>query len=94
MPARLVTVLLLALLGWLQSQIWLGRGSAPKVAQMANELVQVKAENEQAHLQNQLLANEVRDLKEGQEIIEEKARMELGMVKPNELFVQIAQGKR
>jgi cell division protein FtsB len=31
----------------------------------------------------------VSDLKEGLEMVEEKARMELGMVKPNEIFVQV-----
>jgi cell division protein FtsB len=35
------------------------------------------------------LAAEVRDLKEGLDMVEEKARSELGMVKPNEIFVQI-----
>ena len=39
---------------------------------------------------NERLANEVRDLKEGLEMVEEKARSELGMVKPNEIFVNVA----
>ena len=86
--------LLLALLGWLHAQLWLGRGSVQKVAQMREELALVQQQNAQAQQRNQQLINEVRDLKEGLEIIEEKARLELGMVKPNELFVQIAQGKR
>lgn len=93
MAARLVTVLLLALLGWLHAQLWLGRGSVTKVAQMREELAQVQAQNQQAQWRNQQLTNEVRDLKEGLEIIEEKARMELGMVKPNEIFVQLARDK-
>ncbi|MDP3134031.1 MAG: septum formation initiator family protein [Burkholderiaceae bacterium] len=94
MPARLVFVLLLALLGWLQAQLWLGRGSVGKVEAMRVELERVTQANQQARWRNEQLANEVLDLKEGLEIIEEKARMELGMVKPNELLVQIAQGKR
>ena len=94
MAARLVSVLLLALLGMLHAQLWLGRGSVPKVAQMREQLVTVQASNQQAEWLNQQLANEVRDLREGLEIIEEKARMELGMVKPNEILVQIAQGGR
>ncbi len=93
MPTRLVTVLLLILLGWLQTQLWMGRGSVFKVRQMREELETVQLQNEQARLRNRQLSHEVRDLKEGLEIVEEKARMELGMVKPNELFVQIAQPK-
>lgn len=92
--SRLVTALLLALLGWLQAQLWLGRGSVQKVAQMREELALVQAQNQQAQWRNQQLVNEVNDLKDGLEIIEEKARMELGMVKPNELFVQIAQTRK
>ena len=90
----LITALLLALLGWLHAQLWLWRGSVQKVAQMREDLALAQQRNEQAQQRNQQLINEVRDLKEGLEIIEEKARLELGMVKPNELFVQIAQGKR
>jgi cell division protein FtsB len=41
-------------------------------------------------LANDRLSAEIRDLKEGLEIVEEKARSELGMVKNNEIFVQIA----
>jgi len=94
MAARLVSLLLLALVGMLHAQLWLGRGSVPKVAQMREQLAAVQGQNQQAEWRNQQLANEVRDLREGLEIIEEKARMELGMVKPNEILVQIAQGKR
>ena len=94
MAARLVSLLLLALLGMLHAQLWLGRGSVPKVAQMREQLASVQSQNQKAEWRNEQLANEVRDLKEGLEIIEEKARMELGMVKPNEILVQIAQGSR
>jgi cell division protein FtsB len=94
MAARLVSLLLLALLGILHAQLWLGRGSVPRVAEMREQLATVQTQNQQAEWRNRQLANEVRDLREGLEIIEEKARTELGMVKPNEILVQIAQGVR
>jgi cell division protein FtsB len=89
MAARLVTLLLLALLGLVHAQLWLGRGSVTQVAQMKQELVRQQAANQQAQWRNDQLVNEIRDLREGLEIIEERARAELGMVKPNELFVQV-----
>lgn len=89
MAARLVTLLILVLLGLVQAQLWLGRGSVTQVAQMKQELARQQAANQQAQWRNEQLVNEVRDLREGLEIIEEKARTELGMVKPNELFVQV-----
>jgi len=46
--------------------------------------------HQDARRQNELLSAEVSDLKEGLNMVEERARHELGMVKPNEIFVQIA----
>lgn len=81
--------LLIALLVIFQLQLWLGRGSIPNVRQMERDLSEQLVRNEQAKLRNEQLQAEVRDLKEGLEIVEEKARTELGMVKPNEIFVQV-----
>jgi cell division protein FtsB len=90
MATRLVPLFLVALLLIVQGQLWFGRGSVGNVAEMQRKLESQKAANAQAQLANDRLASEVRDLKEGLEMVEEKARMELGMVKPNEIFVQIS----
>lgn len=89
MNARLVAVLLLVLLGILHGQLWWGRGSVPQVRAQREELAQHDQANAQAQWRNEQLANEVRDLREGLDMVEEMARQELGMVKPNEIFVQI-----
>ena len=81
--------LLIVLLVIFQAQLWLGRGSIPNVRQMERDLSEQLARNQQAKSRNEQLQAEVRDLKEGLEIVEEKARTELGMVKPNEIFVQV-----
>jgi cell division protein FtsB len=57
---------------------------------MQQKLEEQLQQNQQLQTQNERLGAEVGDLKEGLEIVEEKARTELGMVKPNEIFVQIA----
>lgn len=90
MGSRLVPAILITLLVILHAQLWFGRGSVPSVARMATELEAQKQKNAQAQLANDRLAAEVRDLKEGLEMVEEKARLELGMVKPNEIYVQIS----
>ena len=72
-----------------QAQLWLGRGSVGDVAQLRRKLEEQKAHNAVAQQANAQLAAEVRDLKEGVDMVEEKARSELGMVKPNEILVQI-----
>jgi cell division protein FtsB len=90
MGSRFVPAILITLLVVLHAQLWFGRGSVAKVAAMAGELEAQQQKNAQAQLANDRLAAEVQDLKEGLEMVEEKARLELGMVKPNEIYVQIA----
>ncbi|MDO8320000.1 septum formation initiator family protein [Rhodoferax sp.] len=90
MGSRSVMLSLIALLVILHAQLWLGRGSIPKVAQLQTQLKAQTQLNQQAVQTNQQLAAEVRDLKEGLEMVEEKARMELGMIKVNEIYVLIA----
>lgn len=88
MSTRFVPVILLTLLVVLHAQLWFGRGSLGHVSAMQLQLAALKTQNTQAQLANDQLTAEVRDLKEGLDMVEEKARFELGMVKPNEIFVQ------
>jgi cell division protein FtsB len=89
MSQRIVPALLIALLVIFHAQLWFGRGSIPNNVIMQAQLSELKIKNEQAKLTNDQLSAEVRDLKDGLEMVEERARFELGMVKPNEIFVQI-----
>lgn len=89
MNVRWVTALLVGLLVVVHGQMWFGRGSVTQVQELRNELANQKQANELARQQNEQLVNEVRDLREGLDMVEEKARSELGMVKPNEIFVQV-----
>lgn len=90
MQNRIVPLILIALLAVLHGQLWFGRGSVPNVARLQSEIEAKRQSNAQAALANDRLSAEIRDLREGLEIVEEKARAELGMVKTNEIFVQIA----
>jgi cell division protein FtsB len=87
---RLIPAILIALLAIIQAQLWFGRGSIGNVASMKQKLEDRKAANAKAQRANEQLASEVRDLQEGLEMVEEKARGELGMVKPNEIFVNVS----
>ena len=91
---RLVTVALLALLALLHAELWFGRGGVPRVVELSGRLRDQKAANDAARTRNEQFVAEVRDLKEGLEMVEEKARFELGMVKPDEILVQVAPAKR
>ncbi len=87
---RVVTLVLVVLIALVQSELWLGRGGVPRTLELSNKLERQRIDNLAAKSRNDLLAAEVGDLKEGLEMVEEKARFELGMVKPDEILVQVA----
>jgi len=90
MTLRPLHLVLIALLLVLQGQLWFGRGSLPDVLRLRQQLSEQNQQNAAARLANDRLRAELHDLKDGLEMVEERARSEIGMVKPNEIFVQIA----
>jgi cell division protein FtsB len=88
MSHRVIPFLLMSLLITLHAQLWMGRGSVSHVNQLHAKLQDVSAKNKASQQANEQLAAEVRDLKEGLEVVESIARGELGMIKPNEILVQ------
>ena len=90
MGNRIVPAALIALLVILHGQLWFGRGSVPNVSRLVRQLDEQQLRIADAARFNERLAAEISDLREGLEIVEERARAELGMVKVNEIYVQIA----
>ena len=86
---RWITFILLALILLWQYPLWLGKGGWIKVWDLDRQVEAQKKTNLQTKSRNALLDAEVRDLKQGTEAVEERARSELGMVKPGEVFFQI-----
>jgi cell division protein FtsB len=86
---RLVTVILTVLLVLIQYPLWLGEGGWLRNRQLKKELVAQQQKNADLELRNDRLRGEVQDLAQGTDAIEERARYELGMVKSDELFIQL-----
>jgi len=86
---RWATLVLAALLVVVQGDLWLGKGNWLYVAGLHKDLDAQLVANQEARARNTRLAAEVSDLKEGLEMVEEKARAELGMVRPDEILVQV-----
>ena len=86
---RWLTVGLLAAIGLLQYPLWVGKGGWLKVWEYDRQLQQQKEVTKTLEIRNAGLDAEVRDLKQGYDAIEERARFELGMIKQDETFVQI-----
>jgi cell division protein FtsB len=87
---RLLTLVLLALLVLIQYPLWLGKGSWLRVWEVERQLVHQNKANERLVERNRALEGEVKDLKQGTGAIEERARYELGMMRPDEVFVQVS----
>lgn len=86
---RIVLLLLLALLGWLQYRLWFGGGGEREVAQLQAQVARQRHDNAGLQQRNDALAAEVEDLKSGEAAVEERARNELGMIKPGETFYRV-----
>ena len=86
---RWTPILLVTLLVVVQGDLWFGKGNLPYVMSLRKQVAEQRALNDVARARNQRVAAEVVDLREGLEMVEEKARAELGMVKPDEILVQV-----
>ena len=86
---RLVIYSMLLLLIAIQYPLWLGKGGWLKVYEMEKQLELQQAKNSLLSLRNAKLSSDVKDLKDGTRAIEERARVEHGMIKEGEFFIQI-----
>jgi len=86
---RAIVLLLVVLLGWLQVRLWFGNGGQREVAALQEQVAAQRAENAQLRQRNDALAAEVQDLKSGEAAVEERARSELGMIRPGETFYRV-----
>lgn len=86
---RLIIICLAALVILIQFPLWLGKGGWLRVWDLDQQVVAAQKKNDELKARNAKLNSEVQDLKEGTGAVEERARYELGMIKENEVFVQI-----
>ncbi len=86
---RWLSLALIALIALIQYPLWLGKGGWLKVWDTRHQLEQQRELNQKLQVRNAGLEAEVRDLKQGYEAIEERARFELGMIRRDETFIQI-----
>jgi len=82
------------LLVLLQYRLWLGDGGIADVRRIGRAVEEQRRTNARLYERNQALKGEVRDLKQGLEAVEERARSELGMIREGETFYQIVEPQR
>lgn len=86
---RLLALMLAVLLLLIQYPLWLGKGGLLRVWEMERQIEAQRASNARLQARNAALDAEVRDLKQGLEAVEERARNELGMIRRDEVFFQV-----
>ena len=87
---RPVTVALLLLMAAVHVGLWLGDAGLPQVMKLQAQLEAQRQRNTSQLRANERLVAEVEDLRQGLEMVEERARADLGMIKPDEMLVQYA----
>jgi cell division protein FtsB len=90
---KIATYVFIALLVLLQYPLWFGDGGVFAMWRLQREITAQQKENQQLRERNQALEAQVNDLKQGLEVIEGRARSELGMVKKGEAFYQVIDPK-
>jgi cell division protein FtsB len=86
---RLIILSLVALLLLIQYPLWLGKGGWLRVWDLDQQVVAARKKNDELRARNAKLDSEVQDLKDGTGAIEERARLELGMIRQDEIFVRV-----
>ncbi|NKB46360.1 MAG: cell division protein FtsB [Legionellales bacterium] len=86
---RIIVIVLIALLVALQYKLWFGEGNVREVWQLKEQVQQQMQANRALEDYNVTLEAEIDDLKKGHTAIEEHARSQLGLVKPDETFYQV-----
>ena len=86
---KLFILFLVAVFIVLQYQLWIDKDGVRKLAHLSDRIEDQTAKNQQLYERNEVLAAEVEDLKSGFDAIEERARMELGMIREGETFFQV-----
>jgi len=85
---RLLGLVFALLILALQYPLWLGKGGWLRVRELNAQVEAQKDANARLKARNEALDADVRDLKQGTEAIEERARSELGMIRQDEMFYQ------
>jgi cell division protein FtsB len=86
---RALAYILAGLVVALQYPLWVGKGSWMRAWDLERQVDQQREANAQTKARNDALEADVRDLKEGSEAVEERARLELGMIRKDEVFYQV-----
>ncbi|WP_173237709.1 cell division protein FtsB [Legionella antarctica] len=85
---RPIFIILIIALVVLQHKLWLGDGNLIQWISLEKKLEEHHNENNKLAARNRALEADVKELKNGDQALEEQARSELGMIKEHEIYYQ------
>jgi cell division protein FtsB len=91
---KVLAAILAVLLVAIQYPLWIGKGGWMRVRELDRQVVAQHEANAKLRARNDALEADVRDLKQGFDAVEERARFELGMIKKDEIFYQLVVPKK
>lgn len=91
---RLILIILASLLLLIQLPLWLGKGGWLRAWDLDQQVTAAQKRIEDLKARNAKLASEVQDLRSGTGAVEERARYELGMIRDNEIFIQVLEANQ
>ncbi|MAD54372.1 MULTISPECIES: cell division protein FtsB [unclassified Idiomarina] len=91
---RIVIILLVSVLAALQYRLWFGKNSLPDYWRLQQEVQHQRKANDNLARRNEVLYADIKDLREGEDALEERARNELGMIKKEEVFFRLVHPRR
>lgn len=89
MSTKPIIIALIALVAFIQYEIWLAPGGLRTLWNLKHSIIQQHEKNRQLQQRSKAIAADIKDLKRGRQAVEERARNELGMVKDGETFYQV-----
>jgi cell division protein FtsB len=88
---RPIFILLIIVLAFLQHKLWLGDGNLVQWVSLEKKLQSHEDQNNKLAARNRALEADIRELKNGDQALEEQARYELGMIKENEVYYHFSE---
>ncbi|TQV80302.1 FtsB family cell division protein [Aliikangiella coralliicola] len=86
---KILGVIFFVLICLLQYRIWWGEGSYREINELKTKIAEQQAQNRLLKEQNELLKKEILALRKNPAVLEEKAREQLGLIKPGETFYRV-----
>lgn len=88
---KLLWSIMILLILLLQVRLWVGEGSFAQVWGLEDAIAEQRTENAELEARNERLFAEVRNLRGQQGALEERARMNLGLIRENETFFLVVE---